>query len=268
MELHHRRLATAHTLFMGVESSVTPDFEIRCGDGTRRAIDERMKAGVPRGTTLRAPACCRASSAGRGAAWSLDDLVGADEQIGRNTEVKGLRCFEIDRHLEFRRLFNRQIEAAMHRIGTIIIGLLLALVAAAAWGAPITIVAIGASNTSGWGVAVGRAYPEQLQALLRTNGVDANVINAGRSFDTTAGMLRRLNAAVPDGTRVAILQPDKNDLRYFGTHKKRAANIVAMASRLRARNIHVIVFDPVIPAQYYAWDGIHFTAEGHAWIAA
>jgi acyl-CoA thioesterase-1 len=28
------------------------------------------------------------------------------------------------------------------------------------------------------------------------------------------------------------------------------------------------VFDPVIPPQYYAWDGIHLTVEGHAWIAA
>jgi acyl-CoA thioesterase-1 len=28
------------------------------------------------------------------------------------------------------------------------------------------------------------------------------------------------------------------------------------------------VFDPEIPRQYYAWDGIHLTTEGHAWIAA
>ncbi len=57
--------------------------------------------------------------------------------------------------------------------------------------------AVGASNTSGWGVADGRAYPEQLQALLRAKGVDARVINAGRAFDTTAGMLGRIDAAVP-----------------------------------------------------------------------
>jgi acyl-CoA thioesterase I len=156
----------------------------------------------------------------------------------------------------------------MHRLKIIILGLSLTLLAEAAWCAPITIVAVGASNTSGWGVPDGRAYPEQLQALLRAKGIDANVINGGRAFDTTAGMLGRLDAVVPNGTRIAILQPGGNDLRFLGTREQRAANVAAMASRLRARNIQVIVFDPVIPSQYYAWDGIHLTVEGHAWIAA
>ena len=142
------------------------------------------------------------------------------------------------------------------------------LACASAQAAPITIVAVGASNTSGWGVADGRAYPEQLQALLRAKGVDARVINAGRAFDTTAGMLGRIDAVVPNGTRIAILQPGGNDLRFLGSREQRSANIAAMASRLRARKIHVIVFDPEIPPQYYAFDRIHLTVEGHAWIAA
>jgi acyl-CoA thioesterase-1 len=134
--------------------------------------------------------------------------------------------------------------------------------------APITLVAVGASNTSGWGVAQGSAYPEQLQAMLRAKGIDAQVINAGRPFDTTSGMLGRIDQAVPNGTRIAILQPGGNDLRFLGSREQRSANIAAMASRLRARNIQVIVFDPEIPRQYYAWDGIHLTTQGHAWIAA
>jgi acyl-CoA thioesterase-1 len=73
---------------------------------------------------------------------------------------------------------------------------------------------------------------------------------------------------VPNGTRIAILQPGGNDLRFLGSREQRSANIAAMASRLRARNILVIVFDPEIPPQYYAWDRIHLTTEGHAWIAA
>src|SRR5262249_2332630 len=150
----------------------------------------------------------------------------------------------------------------------VIVGLSLTLVAGAAWCAPLTIVAVGASNTSGWGVPDGRAYPEQLQALLRAKGVNANVINGGRAFDTTAGMLGRVDAVVRAGTHIAILQHGGNGLRFFGTRAQRAANIAAMASRLRARNIQVIVFDPVIPSEYYAWDRIHLTVEGHAWIAA
>ena len=156
----------------------------------------------------------------------------------------------------------------MGRIGTALIGLLILFAGANAQAGSIIVVAVGASNTSGWGVADGRAYPEQLQVLLRAKGIDARVINAGRPFDTTAGMLARIDAAVPNGTRIAILQPGGNDLRFLGSREQRAANIAAMASRLRARKILVIVFDPEIPPQYYAFDRIHLTVEGHAWIAA
>ena len=41
-----------------------------------------------------------------------------------------------------------------------------------------------------------------------------------------------------------------------------------MVQRLRARNIDVIVYDPVFPPNFYQWDRIHITAEGHGKIAA
>jgi acyl-CoA thioesterase I len=156
----------------------------------------------------------------------------------------------------------------MLRLALAVVGLLtLSAAFAGARAAPVTIVAVGASNTSGWGNAPGTAYPEQLQAMLRAKGVDARVINAGRPFDTTGGMLGRIDQAVPDGTRIAILQPGGNDLRFLGSREQRAANVSVMAGKLRARRIHVIVFDPEIPRQYYAWDQIHLNTEGHTWIA-
>jgi acyl-CoA thioesterase-1 len=135
--------------------------------------------------------------------------------------------------------------------------------------AALNIVAIGASNTSGFGVGEQNAYPAQLQALLRKKGIDAHVTNAGVLGDVTAGMLGRLDAAVPKGTDIVILQPGANDLRFFGTKQARAANIAAMVQRVRARGIRVIVYDPdKIPADFYQWDGIHFNAAAHARIAA
>jgi acyl-CoA thioesterase I len=135
--------------------------------------------------------------------------------------------------------------------------------------APLNIVAIGASNTSGWGVGTDNAYPARLQALLRKRGIDANVTNAGVLGDVTAGMLSRLDSAVPKGTDIVILQPGANDLRFFGTKEARSANIAAMAQRLRARGIRVIVYDPpTIPDDFYQWDHIHFNAAAHAKIAA
>ena len=135
--------------------------------------------------------------------------------------------------------------------------------------APLNIVAIGASNTSGFGVGAQNAYPAQLQALLRKKGIDATVINAGVNGDVTAGMLSRLDAAVPKGTDIVILQPGANDLRFFGSKERRAANIAAMVAHLHARRLRVIVYDPdKIPADFYQWDGIHFNAAAHAKIAA
>ena len=138
---------------------------------------------------------------------------------------------------------------------------------AAAARTTVEIVAIGASNTLGWGVRGDETYPARLQTMLAAKGYNVRVTNAGVLFDTTAGMLRRLDASVPDGTRVVILQPGGNDLRFFGSKDQRAANIDAMVKRLRERRIRSIVFDPDIPLKYFQSDGIHLTAEGHAMFA-
>src|SRR5580704_5867722 len=118
-----------------------------------------------------------------------------------------------------------------------------ALAAPAAAGT-LNIVAIGASNTSGFGVGAQNAYPALLQALLRKKGIEANVTNAGVNGDVTSGMLSRLDAAVPKGTDIVILQPGGNDLRFFGTKERRSANVAAMAARMRGRGIRVIIYDP------------------------
>jgi acyl-CoA thioesterase I len=160
----------------------------------------------------------------------------------------------------------------VNRVGTMLRACLsaLALTGAtvpAARATALTVVALGASNTSGWGVGAAAAYPARLEALLRERGLDVRVVNAGRPFDTTSGMLGRLDAAVPDGTQLVVLQPGANDLRFFGTRERRTANIEAMVARLTERGIRSIVYDPVFPREAYQWDGIHITREGHARIA-
>ena len=138
----------------------------------------------------------------------------------------------------------------------------------AADAAPLRIVAIGASNTHGWYLGNRGAYPALLEALLKAKGIDARVANAGVPFDTTAGMLKRIDSDVPKGTDIVILQPGGNDRRFLMTKDQRAANIVAMERRLRTRSIKVIIYDEDIPLRYYAVDFIHLTGEGHAMIAA
>ena len=153
-------------------------------------------------------------------------------------------------------------------IMSVLMTLILTAAPAAAQPAPVNIVAIGASNTWGWGVVGRNAYPERLEDLLKAEGYDARVINAGVILDTTAGMLNRVDAAVPDGTHLVILQPGGNDARFFRTKEQRAANVEAIVQRLKARDIAAIVYDPVFPPEAYQWDRIHLTAEAHARIAA
>ena len=146
---------------------------------------------------------------------------------------------------------------------------LLCAVSQVAVAAPLNIVAIGGSNTAGWGVGAQKAYPALLEAMLKAKGYDAHVANAGVSFATTNGMLERLDAAVKPGTTIVILQPGHNDTRFFGTKAQRAKNIEAIVGRMQARHIRVIVFEnETVPAGNYQWDGIHFTAKGHEIAAA
>jgi acyl-CoA thioesterase-1 len=165
-------------------------------------------------------------------------------------------------------LIQRLLNIFLRNVSMAIPALILMTADVRAAPALIEIVAIGASNTSGWGVSPQNAYPARLQAMLREKGFNVRVTNAGMILDTTTGMLKRIDGAAPAGTRLVILQPGGNDLRFFGTRERREANIAAMVARLRARKIEVIVFDPKIPRQYYQFDGIHITAEGHARFAS
>src|SRR5882757_9899604 len=98
-----------------------------------------------------------------------------------------------------------------------------------------TVVALGASNTFGKGVARNEAFPAQLENILRAKGLNCRVINAGINGDTTEGMLRRLDRAVPNGTSAVILQPGGNDRR-----KGSPDRTAEIRSRLSARGIPVI----------------------------
>jgi acyl-CoA thioesterase-1 len=65
-------------------------------------------------------------------------------------------------------------------------------------------VALGDSNTAGFGVAGHEAFPARLELMLRTIGADVQVTNAGISGDTTAGMLNRLDDVASAGTQIAL----------------------------------------------------------------
>ena len=146
-----------------------------------------------------------------------------------------------------------------------LVGFLL-LSGAAAHADSIKIVALGASNTRGHGVALEQAYPAQLEAMLRAKGYDVSVINAGVDGDTTAGMLQRLDSAVPAGTRLVLISPSANDVKH-GMLAERGTYVAAIVRRLQARGIKTIVMPSLGHFEKQA-DGIHLTASAHRSVAA
>ena len=153
----------------------------------------------------------------------------------------------------------------------------------------VRIVSLGDSNTAGYGVAGQEAFPARLEAMLRMAGIDAQVSNAGISGDTTQGMLNRLDNAVPQGTQVVIVQGGYNDLRRGSSPAAIAANVEAILSRLRARQVRAVLcgfydepwnaiarrhgaaFVPsgtCYDARYRGSDGLHMNAAGHQVVAA
>ena len=113
--------------------------------------------------------------------------------------------------------------------------------AAAAKAEPYKIVGFGDSLMAGYGLDAGQSFPEKLEKALREKGHDVVIAKAGVSGDTSSGGLSRLDWSVPDGTRLVILELGANDmLRGIGpdiTEK----NLDAMISRLKERNIAVLL---------------------------
>jgi acyl-CoA thioesterase-1 len=135
------------------------------------------------------------------------------------------------------------------------------------------IVALGASNVAGRGVSSSDAFPAQLQRMLSAKGYNVNVTNAGISGNTNEEMLDRLDGAVPDGTKVVIL--DTSGGRFNARRKglgDQSAQLASISARLRARGIKVIPsqtgHDLGLSSEVRQADGLHLTPAGHARVAA
>ena len=135
------------------------------------------------------------------------------------------------------------------------------------------VVAFGASITWGKGVSGQEAYPARLEALLRSKGINVTVVNQGINGDTLQNMQDRMDRAVPQGTRVVILQVGAPNARQGKEEGGNFENQVSsLRSRLKARGIRVIIVGgirgiPGMSADLIQRDGIHPTAAGQAVLA-
>jgi GDSL-like Lipase/Acylhydrolase family len=102
------------------------------------------------------------------------------------------------------------------------------------------------------GIARHEAFPAQLEGMLRTAGYDVQVWNAGVTGDTFERMFARLDRYVPGGMKIVVLQGGYNDLLRRSNPAWTAGYLQAIVSRLRARQIKVVLCGFFYPD----WDAV------------
>lgn len=103
------------------------------------------------------------------------------------------------------------------------------------------IVGFGDSLMAGYMLGPGQSFPDQLQAALKKNGLDATVANAGVSGDTTSDGLARIDWSIPDGTDLVLLELGSNDMLRGIDPAVTKKNLATMIEKLQARHIGVVL---------------------------
>ena len=115
---------------------------------------------------------------------------------------------------------------------------------------PIKMVVLGDSLSAGLGLSASDAFPARLQKALKDKGINVEMSNAGVSGDTASGGRDRLDWSVPEGTQAVIVELGANDaLRGLDPAVTRAA-LSDILTRLKARNIAVMLCGMMAPPNY------------------
>ena len=112
------------------------------------------------------------------------------------------------------------------------------------------VLAFGDSLYAGYGLARGQSLPDALQTRLRGAGVDATIVNAGVSGDTTAGGRRRLAYTLDRLVRrpdLVLLGLGGNDVLRQVSPAETRANLEAMLAELDRRHIPVVLTGMLAP---------------------
>lgn len=134
-------------------------------------------------------------------------------------------------------------------------------------GPEVRIVALGDSLLAGYGLEPGQSYPARLEAALRGRGINATIMNAGVSGDTTAGGLQRLDFTLNSQASppaLVVISLGGNDMLRGLSPEQTRANLDAILTKLDERKIRAVLlgmlaapnlgadyrarFDPIYPA--------------------
>jgi acyl-CoA thioesterase-1 len=129
----------------------------------------------------------------------------------------------------------------------ILVALLLLLLTPPASAVPVKILMLGTSLTQGYGLPPGTEIPAVLSARLKAAGIDAKVINAGVSGDTSADALSRIDWSLADKPDAAIVEVGSNDALRGLQPAQTEGNISALLGKLKTRHIPVLMLGMMAP---------------------
>ena len=118
---------------------------------------------------------------------------------------------------------------------------------ASAEAAPIRILALGTSLTQGYGLPPGTELTALLEARLKARHIDAKVINAGVSGDTSAGGLSRLDWSLADHPDAAIVELGGNDALRGLSPEQTEKNLGSVLAKLKAQRVPVLLLGMMAP---------------------
>src|SRR4029077_8138681 len=121
---------------------------------------------------------------------------------------------------------------------------------------------IGTSLTAGLGLEPDSAYPQLIQEKIESAHLPFDVVNAGLSGETTAGLLRRLDWLLRGNFDVVLVESGANDgLRGtpVATVRQNLREIIAGIRRARP-TAHVMLVQMEAPPNL----GPEYTAAFHA----
>lgn len=115
------------------------------------------------------------------------------------------------------------------------------------------ILAFGDSLFAGLGVGLENSYPAQLETALRKDGINARIVNAGVSGDTTAAGRQRLAftlGAQKPAPELVLLELGANDMLRALKPAETRANLTAILDEFAKRDIPVLLMGMRAPPNY------------------
>ena len=113
--------------------------------------------------------------------------------------------------------------------------------------AALKLLTFGDSLIHGYGLPAGETFPTQLEAALRTEGLDVTVINGGNSGDTTAAGRARLDWALSDDPDLVLVTLGGNDMLRGLEPAETYRNLDAILARLKAEGLPVLLTGMLAP---------------------